>query len=220
MTNKKHKHHIIPKHMGGTDDKNNIVELLVSDHAVAHLKLYYTHEKYEDLCAYYMLSGKIEKFRSQLGHLGGTACQQKRKEQGLNAYGLEPNSKKAKEISSKGGKIQGARNAASGHMNKIKTKESLSKAGKAAALKNKIRGVGSFFNKDEHVKAAAKGGRIQGLANAASGHLKRISKLSKKNKGQFWITDGIKNKMTKSEIPNGWRKGRTLFEKDKNAKSK
>lgn len=90
----------------------------------------------------------------------------------------------------------------------------MSKAGKAAALKNKIRGVGSFFNKDEHVKAAIKGGRIQGLANVVSGQLKRISKLSKKNKGQFWITDGKQNKMTKCEIQNGWRKGRTIFKKD------
>lgn len=68
--NKKHKHHILPKHMGGTDDENNFIELTVYDHAIAHLVLYYRHEKYEDLCAYYMLSGKIEKFRSQFGYLG------------------------------------------------------------------------------------------------------------------------------------------------------
>lgn len=38
-----HKHHIIPKHMGGTDDPSNIIELSVEDHAKAHLDLY---EKY------------------------------------------------------------------------------------------------------------------------------------------------------------------------------
>jgi hypothetical protein len=62
----KHKHHIIPKHMGGTDDPDNIVTLSVPEHKVAHLKLYYRYGKREDLCAYYMLSGNIEKFRKQL----------------------------------------------------------------------------------------------------------------------------------------------------------
>lgn len=215
MTNKKHKHHIIPKHMGGTNDPSNLVELTVEEHSNAHLDLYYRHEKYEDLCAYYMLTGKIEKFRSQLGHLGGTACQKRRKEQGLNSYGLEPKSKKAIENSSKGGKIQGPINAASGHMNKIKTKESMTKAGKAAAEKNRLRKVGAFFNKEQHAIVAALGGRAQGIKNAASGHLKKIAALSKRNKGQFWITDGENNKMTKEEIPPGWRKGRSI--KDKNA---
>jgi hypothetical protein len=36
----KHKHHIIPKHMGGTDDPSNLVELTVEEHAEAHRKLY------------------------------------------------------------------------------------------------------------------------------------------------------------------------------------
>jgi hypothetical protein len=32
----KHKHHIIPKHMGGTDDSDNLVELTIEEHAEAH----------------------------------------------------------------------------------------------------------------------------------------------------------------------------------------
>jgi len=107
-----------------------------------------------------------------------------------------------------GGKIQGKRNAESGHMIKIKTKESMTKAGKAAAEKNRIRGVGAFYNKEAHAKAAALGGKAQGIKNAASGHLKTISALSKRNTGQFWITNGIESKMTFGTIPTGWRKGR------------
>lgn len=33
-------HHIIPKHMGGSDDPNNLIELIVDKHAEAHLKLH------------------------------------------------------------------------------------------------------------------------------------------------------------------------------------
>ena len=39
----KHKHHIIPKHMGGTDDPDNLVELTEDEHIQAHKDLY---EKY------------------------------------------------------------------------------------------------------------------------------------------------------------------------------
>jgi len=34
----KHIHHIIPKHMGGTDEESNLVELTVEEHAEAHKK--------------------------------------------------------------------------------------------------------------------------------------------------------------------------------------
>ena len=31
-----HKHHIIPKYMGGTDDPENLVEVTVTQHAMFH----------------------------------------------------------------------------------------------------------------------------------------------------------------------------------------
>jgi len=57
----KHIHHIIPKHMGGTDDPSNLIELSVEEHAEAHRKLYEEHGKQEDLMAWKMLSGQIGK---------------------------------------------------------------------------------------------------------------------------------------------------------------
>ena len=39
----KHKHHILPKHMGGSDDPSNIIELTREEHAKEHLKLYQQH---------------------------------------------------------------------------------------------------------------------------------------------------------------------------------
>lgn len=55
----KHIHHIIPKHMGGTDDPSNLVELTVEEHAEAHRILYEEHGRWEDKCAYLALSGRI-----------------------------------------------------------------------------------------------------------------------------------------------------------------
>ena len=37
------KHHIIPKHIGGTDNPSIIVELSVEELALAHKKLYEEH---------------------------------------------------------------------------------------------------------------------------------------------------------------------------------
>lgn len=55
----KHKHHIIPKHQGGTNDKDNIVELTVEEHAQAHLDLYNKYNNKFDYIAYMALSGQI-----------------------------------------------------------------------------------------------------------------------------------------------------------------
>lgn len=56
-----HKHHIIPKHMGGTDDPSNLVLLTVEEHAEAHKKLYEQHGKWQDFIAWKALSGQIHK---------------------------------------------------------------------------------------------------------------------------------------------------------------
>jgi len=44
----KHKHHIIPKHAGGTDDPSNLVELSIEEHAEAHKLLYEQYGKTQD----------------------------------------------------------------------------------------------------------------------------------------------------------------------------
>ncbi len=54
-----HIHHILPRHMGGTDDPSNLIELTIEEHAKAHEKLYEEHGKYEDFLAWKMLSGQI-----------------------------------------------------------------------------------------------------------------------------------------------------------------
>lgn len=58
MAKTTHTHHIVPRHMGGDDSPDNLVELSVEDHAQAHRILYETHGLKADLMAWLMLSGK------------------------------------------------------------------------------------------------------------------------------------------------------------------
>ena len=55
----KHKHHIIHRHAGGTDDPSNIVELTIEEHAEAHRKLYKKYGRYQDKIAWKSLSKQI-----------------------------------------------------------------------------------------------------------------------------------------------------------------
>jgi len=57
----KHKHHIIPKHAGGTDDPSNLIELTVEEHAEAHRLLWEQNGQWQDMVAWKALSGHIGK---------------------------------------------------------------------------------------------------------------------------------------------------------------
>lgn len=55
-----HRHHIIPRHMGGDDSEGNIVELPYWAHIEVHKRLWEVYGRLEDKLAYCMLSGKTE----------------------------------------------------------------------------------------------------------------------------------------------------------------
>lgn len=213
----KHKHHIIPKHMGGSDDPTNIIELTVEEHSQAHLKLYEQYGKKEDLCAYYMLSGKSQdpEFKKMVSSLGGKGSYKKRKEKGiahLPFFGADLTIEEKYKIYSKGGKTQGDRNTESGHIMKIQKLSDTAAAGKKGGATTMIRGKGSFADPIERLKSASKGGKTQGRRNAESGHLKRIAQLpNPRSKGKIWITNGIINKMIEptDNVPADFIKGKT-----------
>jgi hypothetical protein len=54
---KTHKHHIVPRHAGGSDDPSNLIELTIADHAEAHRLLYEQYNRWQDRVAWLSLSG-------------------------------------------------------------------------------------------------------------------------------------------------------------------
>lgn len=70
-----HKHHILPKHMGGSDDPSNIIILTPAEHAEAHRILYETHGKWQDYIAWQGLSKRMDnesiiREKARLGNIG------------------------------------------------------------------------------------------------------------------------------------------------------
>jgi hypothetical protein len=64
-----HWHHIVPRHLGGTDDKDNLILLSPYDHAMAHLKMYKEHGKDADAWAYNRLIGQAKLNLEQIRYL-------------------------------------------------------------------------------------------------------------------------------------------------------
>lgn len=56
-----HKHHIIPRHAGGSNDSTNLIELTVEEHAEAHKKLYEEFGRWQDKLAWEFLSKRMTK---------------------------------------------------------------------------------------------------------------------------------------------------------------
>lgn len=67
----KHKHHIIPRHIGGINGP--IIELTIAEHAEIHRKLYEQYGRWQDKLAWQGLSGQIgmEEIISQRCSQGG-----------------------------------------------------------------------------------------------------------------------------------------------------
>lgn len=61
-----HKHHIIPKHMGGSDDPSNLIELTVEEHAKAHKRLWEEHGNEYDKIAWLSLSNQIDNAEARI----------------------------------------------------------------------------------------------------------------------------------------------------------
>jgi hypothetical protein len=97
----KHRHHIIPRYMGGSDEEHNLVEITITQHAMFHYCNYQLWGNTEDYVAWRGLSGTIteqefllEKYR-EFGKRGAQAFTKKLKEDPKFA---EDFSKKMKEL--------------------------------------------------------------------------------------------------------------------------
>ena len=105
----KHLHHIVPRHMGGTDNPDNLVELTVEEHAEAHRKLYEEFGKQEDYIAWKGLTGHmgkeeiIKELLSLAGKKGSSSCRDSQKGTCFNPELLKTNQLK-------GAKARGLKN--------------------------------------------------------------------------------------------------------------
>ena len=74
----KHKHHIIPRHMGGSDNPSNLIEVSIEEHAELHLELYLEYGKVEDWVASQSLAGMMgeEERLLELSRLGQQRSQE------------------------------------------------------------------------------------------------------------------------------------------------
>ena len=153
----KHKHHIIPKHMGGSDNADNIVELTVEEHAEAHKKLYEQHGHWQDYCAWQALSGRIgqeEILRMKQG--GGMrgkkhtpeaiermreSCRKRTERQ--RADGTLARANKKRSIAHKGKKksAEHMKNWSASRKGHIVSEETKAKIRKARAKQKNVRGV-------------------------------------------------------------------------------
>lgn len=138
-----HRHHIIPRHMGGTDDPENIVVCTIAEHAEHHRVLFEQHGNEWDRIAWLSLSGQINvseaRRLTQLkgASIGGTISASIRKEKG-NDIGtwnkLTGNVRKiaTKESCQKGGSVTGKKLVESGKWKEIQSLGG-KKGGKVAA---------------------------------------------------------------------------------------
>lgn len=65
------KHHIIPKHAGGSDDQTNLVFLIYEDHILAHYIRWIEFKDPKDKIAYSVMSNQIVDIRKERARLGG-----------------------------------------------------------------------------------------------------------------------------------------------------
>jgi len=61
-----HKHHIIPKHMGGSEEETNFTYLSIREHKIAHFLLWKIYKSPNDLRSMYMLGAYISSFRRKI----------------------------------------------------------------------------------------------------------------------------------------------------------
>lgn len=192
-----HTHHIIPKHMGGTDDPENLVKVTVKKHAQLHKQLWEDLGNWQDKVAWLALEGLIS---------SGEATQ----------IAILMGSKKASKIA---GAIHKERFETDSEYRQYFLNV-WQKTGKKA-WREKYKNNEEFRNR--HIKMLERNN--EKLSEKWKDPNYRIQRLSKfaKNKhqqgernsqyGTCWITDGINNKkIKKNEIDNwlsmGYYKGR------------
>jgi len=203
----KHKHHIIPKHMGGTNDPKNLIELTIEEHAEEHRILYEKYGKNEDYWAWKGLSGQIgkEDILLEIAVENGKKMGKYSYENKLGIFSLSKEERLPYLI--KGGKTSGEKNAESGYCAEISHL-----GGKAAS------GMTFWYNSrtNKETKSFESPGQDwEPGVNMERVNIDCLRNQAGNRKNSFWIynpeTGESKMVFTEEEIPNGFIEGR-IFE--------
>ena len=99
-----HKHHIVPKHRGGTDDKQNLVEVTKIQHAMFHYCEWRLWGHEYDKIAWLALSKQINLTEAQrLSHLHGAILGSEMQPREAKVLGAKMQPREAKVLGGKNG---------------------------------------------------------------------------------------------------------------------
>ena len=210
----KHKHHIKPKHEGGTDDPENLKELTIEEHAEIHRILYEKNGKIQDFLAWRGLAGlmaKEEIVKSLLSHAGKKGGSSGKGITGKRANGAIANWEKnrdkllktLRENGKKYGHLGGPKRDWIWIHNGKENKKILA-SDKIPEGWEKGRLPMSLETK-EKIKASC-----TGINKGAVRSVEQRAAISKFRKGTSWYhnTDGKSAQFKADEVPLGWFKGR------------
>lgn len=215
-------HHIIPKCMGGTDNKSNLVKLSAREHFVAHQLLYKIYRTHGLLCAITLMC--TDKFGNRLNN---------------RLYGwhrlrfAESSSKHMKEYFKNNPHPKGML----GKHHSDKSKEQVSIANRTSVPSIKIFKfdlAGKFIESFQSIAEAARhvNGNASNLKYCAEGKFQYAygfrwsykpdatfaevkDRAYKGIRGKIWINDGSSCTLIEKGgiIPSGWKRGRILKRK-------
>jgi len=228
-----HKHHIIPKYMGGTDTSENLVEVTVTQHAMFHFCNYQLWGNGEDKIAWRALSGQITFDEATLEAIalgcrkGGEIVGKSSYEKGIGIHGRSP--EKMSEDGRKAGAIAYEKGVGVHGRSPEKMSEDGRKAGKIGGKiggnKNKENKTGICgMTPEERREAGKKGGKISGKSNYEKGigiHNRSKEQMTEDSKkgGKASYEKGIgvhnrsKEQMTEDGKKGGKISGKSNYEK-------
>lgn len=188
-SNNLHRHHIVPKHMGGSDEEDNYTYLSVREHQIAHYLLWKIHGKINDLRAMHMLGANLTSYQR---HLTGVWC----KENKIGFFNEKWDDVRSEWVKRSTETLRREKKCA--FFNEEKHREVCSKGGK---------------------KSANDPSTPFGYWASPEGRSRRAKLGGESLKGMIWVTNGTHRTRIRPEkldeyLENGYRRGFTLFSVD------
>ncbi len=219
-----HKHHIIPKYMGGPDTPENLVEVTVTQHAMFHFCNYQLWGNEEDRIAWRGISGliNVDEIKREAQLLGakkagqvtyenrtglfkmtpeekseaGKRGVQTNKENGMGIFGMSP--KELSEAGKKGGKTTHQNGTGIFKQTKEQRSEAGRKGGKIGGRKTYENGTGCFKIPLEERREISRKGGLKAYENKTGIHKRTKEELSEQGKKSAKLVNAQRWQCTKT----------------------